>query len=476
MNKKNTLFFLLPVILSFILHVRVLKFDVIGYHVWRQSQTQTVIYNFTFSDNSIFHPQKFDVTTGTSTLLYEFPLYQWVIAQVNNCFGYSVLHTRLLSFLFFVFFLAGFYKLLLKFVSKPIALITNALVCFSPLLYYYCVNPLPDILALGFAAWSLNFFFAFVFSKQGKYFLLFSLFLMLSALVKLPYLLFGGVFLLYAYRAISKKQIKESLIKGLTLLLMLIPVFIWYAKAIPTWTGNTVTSGVLKNSASFLQLLDYFQFNLFSSVPELLTNYAACVFLFVGIFFFFKQRRFTGETHKYFILLLFLFSIYFLFELNLIGTTHDYYLMPFIPLLFLVVAFGVNYFYQKNYIKLLIFIVCLVPLTAWLRINPRWNPETPGFVIDYASEQKFFAELIPQNEKCIIDHDDSHFISLYYLKRQGFSLFKNEISAAVLKDRFLRGGNFLVTENLSLNLNDYPEFDLKELYSKNLKIYKLNLK
>jgi hypothetical protein len=135
-NKRAAFFFILPVLLSFLLHFHVLKLDVVGYHAWRQAQTQTVIYNFTFSDNSIFHPQKFDLRSGSTALLYEFPLYQWMIAQVNHIIGYSVVNTRTISFVFFIFLLLAFYRLLLNFVKKEVALITNWLLCFSPLLYY----------------------------------------------------------------------------------------------------------------------------------------------------------------------------------------------------------------------------------------------------------------------------------------------------------------------------------------------------
>lgn len=474
--RKIIFFFLLPVLISFILHFHVLKLDLIGYHVWRQTQTQTVIYHFNFSDNSIFHPQKFDLTSGSTSLLYEFPLYQWVIAQVNNCFGYSVLHTRILTFIIFIFLLLGFYKLLSKFVRTEIALITNFLLCFSPLLYYYCINPLPDILALCFSVWSLNFFFKYIYTPQTKYFLAFCIFLMLAALVKLPFILFGSVLILYCYKLLKQKNYKEIFTRTFTLLLILIPAACWYIKVIPTWKGNGITSGLINNNKTFLELLDYFQFNLISSVPELLANYASCIFLVVGMWFFFKNFKAFSEKVSYLILLFILLSVYFLFELNMIEKTHDYYLMPFIPLLFFVIAYGVKFFYQKNYKKFILFIVLLVPVTAWLRIDTRWNLVDPGFVNDYLTEQKQLQKLIPEKEKCIIDYDNSHFVSLYYLKRYGYSLFKNEINALTLKDRYLKGANYFITENLSINLDQYTEFNFEEIYSKNLKIYKLRLK
>ncbi|MES2679213.1 MAG: glycosyltransferase family 39 protein [Bacteroidota bacterium] len=474
-NKKIIFFFLLPVLVSFILHFRVFTFDVIGYHAWRQSQTQTVIYNFTFSDPSIFHPQKFDLSTGTNELLYEFPLYQWCIAQVNNVLGYSVMHTRLITFLIFVFLLFGFYRLLIKFVSVEVALVTNTLLCFSPLLYYYCVNPLPDILALCCAVWALNFFMVFVSSEKRVHLLLFSFFLMLAALVKLPFVLFASPFALYIYRSYKTQRLSKAFTNVLAPAVFLIPVAAWYGMAIPTWRDKGVVVGMSHNNKSLLHLLDCFQFNLISSVPELITNYASCIFLVTGMVLFFKNQD-LRRKHGYFVVLFFAASTYFLFELNMIEKAHDYYLMPFIPLIFLVVACGVKHFYKSRFRKFVFVVACLVPITAWLRIDQRWNLQSPGFVTDYLSDQATLQSIIPQNEKCIIDADDSHFIALYYLKRQGYSLFDKEINSAVLKDRYKRGARFLVTENLSLNLNDYQEFDFETLYSKKLKIYKLTLK
>jgi len=475
-NKKIVFFFLLPVLVSFILHFHVLKLDLIGYHVWRQTQTQTVIYHFNFSDNSIFHPQKFDLTSGSTSLLYEFPLYQWIVAQVNNGIGYSVTNTRIITFIIFIFLLWGFYKLLTKFVRTEIALVTNCLLCFSPLLYYYCINPLPDIMALCFSVWCLNAFFKFKSGKQTKHFLAFGFFLMLATLVKLPFILFGGVFILYGYNLLKQKKYKQILLQTLTLLIILIPALAWYIHVIPTWKGNGITSGLINNNKTFSELFDYFQFNLISSVPELLTNYASCIFLVVGIWQFFKNIKSLKENVQYLVLLFILLSVYFLFELNMIEKTHDYYLMPFIPLLFFVVAYGVKYFYQKSHIKFILFIALVVPLTAWLRIDTRWNLQDPGFVTDYMTEQKQIQSLIPENEKCIIDYDNSHFVSLYYLKRYGYSLFKEQAKEQVLKDRYLKGANYFITENLSINLEEYTEFDFEEVYSKNLRIYKLKLK
>ncbi|MGZ3919270.1 MAG: ArnT family glycosyltransferase [Bacteroidia bacterium] len=474
--KKTAFLFCLPVLVSFILHLRIFNQDVMGVHSWRQAQTQTVIYNFNYSDNSIFHPQRLDLTEGSTALLYEFPLYQWIIAQVNLATYYSILNTRVVTFIFFVLGLMGFFMLLRKFVSKEIALITNALFCFSPLMYYYCVNPLPDTLALALSIWALYYFFEFVSENKLLHFLLFGLFLSLATLVKLPYILFASCFLYYIFERLKNKDYKK--ISGLVIVLLfcLAPAFLWYYYAIPTWSYNPVVKGIFINKSSIGQLLYYFQGNLISFVPELLTNYASCLFLVVGIYLFFKQRKSWGSVHNYFFTILIFFGAYFLYELNMIKDTHDYYLMPFIPLIFLLVARGLIYFLDRKKKMIVVILLTAAPIMAFVRINHLWDSDSPGFTSDYLNKSEQLQKIIPKNDTCIIDHDDSRFIALYFLKRKGYSLAKDEIKPGILKHYYLKGGKYLVTDNLSLQINDYPEFTFQELFSNNLKVFKIALK
>src|ERR1044072_8264639 len=313
--KRVAFFFLLPVVLSFFLHLYVFRQELRGFHVWRQAQTQTVIYNFCFSDNNILHPQRFDLTHGTTAVLYEFPLYQWLIAQIDKAFGYSVTWSRLGSFIIFIWLLLGFFRLLRNFFSVELALITNALVCFSPLLYYYCICPLPDILALCFSVWSLVFFFRSLNQALWSTFLVFCFFLSLATLVKLQYALFGSVFVYYGYKNLIERRTQDLALRAMILILFMVPAGVWYTYAIPSWGNNPITGGIFRNDKSFLRLLDCFQFNLLSTVPEVIANYACLFLLIYGIYLFFRRGRRLSIEKQYFVVLFILFSGYFLFEL-----------------------------------------------------------------------------------------------------------------------------------------------------------------
>lgn len=472
---KKIILFLLPVLVSFILHFHVFKLELIGYHVWRQTQTQTVLYNFSQGQTSILHPQKFDVRNGTSDLLYEFPLYQWSIAQLNKLIGYSVAHSRLFSFFTFCLFLLGFYKLLRSHTSHSFAFAANASLCFSPLLYYYCVNPLPDILALALGTWSLCFLIRYL--KQNNFIdILFSaLLLSLATLVKLPYIIMAAPIIPFAFNLVKQKNFKLIVQLALTFSIALLPAIVWYIKAIPTWKGNGITNGMLNNQKDWITILDYFQFHFFSSLPELITNYAACAFLFAGTYYCIKHFK-QSTTLKLYLPLVIITVVYFLFEVNMIEKTHDYYLMPFIPVVFLVVAKGIQVVYTSKF-KLIVFVgIALVPLTAWLRIDHRWDIEKPGFNTDYLNYGNYLQSKIAKNELCIIDSDESSFISLYYLKRNGFSLYPNELNETILTELHSRGAKYLITENLSLNLNSFSSFNFQPIFKNKLCVYLISKK
>lgn len=470
---RRIVFFISPVLLSFLLHLSIFKLDVLGIHVWRQSQTQTVIYNFTFSDNNILHPQRFDLSNGSTALLYEFPLYQWLVAQINHTLGYSVLNTRLFTFLCFVVLLFGFYKWILIYFKEETALFSAYFLCFSPLLYYYCVNPLPDILALAFTQWFLVFAGRFQISQKTQELLLASVFLMLAALIKLPFVLFFVFLIPGLISPYKPKKISKRLFELGLLVLLLVPVALWYAYAIPSWKGNGITSGILGNQKSTEELLSYFWHHLVSTFPELISNYAAFPLILLGIYIGIKNRKTLFRMHLPLSLTFVAVSLYFIFELNMIEKSHDYYLLPFVPFVFLLLSLGLNHIIEGKYRTFVFIFLAIVPITAYLRIQHRWDEVVPGFNPAYLYEQQTIQSHIPENALCIIDFDESKFIALYYLKRKGYSLYKDELSTQTLKECLSKGASVLVTENLNLVPGNFPEFHFEQVYSGGLKIYNI---
>jgi hypothetical protein len=229
----------------------------------------------------------------------------------------------------------------------------------------------------------------------------------------------------------------------------LIPPALWYAFVVPAWKGNGIVQGLMDNQVPFQQLVDYFLHNLVSTVPELLVNYAGMPFFLTGLFFIWKQKKRLIDSPAF---LLFASGLiaYFLFELNMIAKVHDYYLFPFYPALFLIITYGVKQFrisrlaWIRNILWLLLLIL---PLTAWLRMQTRWNPASPGFNPDLLTYKEQLRTAVPDTALCIAGNDESGYIFFYYVHKKGWAFQKNEPLEDQLKTWHLKGAKYLYSDS-----------------------------
>ncbi len=472
------IFAILLISIGVIQHFRIFGLDFIGIHTWRQTQTQTVILNFAYQDFSIFSPHINDISFNNGLYRMEFPLMQWLIAFFYKIFGNHIIITRLCMFAISLFSVFGIYKLTALITpNKIIRFSMPWLFFFSPIIYYYSVNPIPDNMALCFSIWSIYFWMKHLQTNTSSSFVWSAVFLALSIALKLPFIVFGAMYLskLKTSDAVKKYDFKYLIIP----FLICLPSLIWYVSVIPYWNGNGVIAGVFDNRITFLEYLDFTQFTLLSTLPELLINYATFPFFILGLVAVFKQLNLKNKVHLSFILTLALAIIYFFYEINMIAKVHDYYLFPFLPLAFMVVLKGLDYAFkmEKKYFRMLFILTFLVcPLTAYLRCNQRWNLYHPGTTKEFLFYKQTLQNKLPKEAKVIVDNDESNCINLYYLNRKGWGYTKGKLTAKLIEERISQGATHLCTDNgLEKNddLNCY--FDSLVIDIKPIKIYTLKL-
>ena len=471
---------LIPVI-SLAMHYRVIQLDLIGIHVWRQTQTQTVINNFAFEDFNILHP-KYNTNPDTDRIMrMEFPIMQWVFAIFFKFFGNHIIISRLLTFIIGTFSVWGMYFLIKTiFKNTFCALIGAWAFCFSPEIYYYTINPLPDNFALCCGIWSAGFFFKWVNEKQNRALLLSFMFLSLATLVKLPFILYASLpmgYILMDYRANGMKSAQRAgiiLAGGFTALL---PPLIWYAMVIPTWNGNGVIKGIADNKLGAPEILHIIQSNLISTLPELLINYGAVLFFVAGFWFIVNNKVFKQNTFLLFVLWGLSIIAYFFFELNMIADVHDYYLFPFLPLIFIIVAYGALQLslsariYVRN---LVILLLLILPLTAYLRTASRWDTHAPMVNIDLYQNKDELRKLVNDTDFCVVGNDLSHFIFLYYIDKKGWVFDSNNLSPAQLKEWTGKGAKYLFVDCPLDSLPGIKDQLGDKIFDKNsLRVYRL---
>jgi hypothetical protein len=444
------------ILISLAMHFPNFSKDLLSMHVWRQSQTQSTILSFYEEDFNILNPRHTDRGNGDGIHRMEFPLMQWLIASFYKMFGNHLIITRIFTFIVGLFSVVGLYKLLLAIFRKDtLALIGAWAFNFSPCFYYYTINPLPDNFALCCSIWGLAFFFSWIRNQRPILLILSGLFLCIGSLCKLPFILYYSVPLSYFLLAFfeQKETIKKVLTDTGVLTSLIVLPLIWYASVVPSWKGNGIVTGLLVNNTPFRETLGYFRYIFISTLPELLLNYGSVLFFLAGFYFLFRNKRYKDRSFIVFIIWSMAVSAYYFFEINLIGSVHDYYLFPFYPLLFIIVSYGAYSFMNTRirFFKYLTFtLLLLLPLTAHLRMVNRWNPDKPGFNKDLLTYKNDLQSAAPNEALCIAGDDESHSIFLYYIHKKGWG-FSKGLNKQRMSEMVEKGAQFLYSDSRTVD-------------------------
>ena len=468
------------VVISSLMHLKHFSKDLMSIHVWRQTQTQSTINNFYEEDMNIFNPRRNDRGDSDGIFRMEFPLMQWLVACQYKIFGYHLIITRIFMFLIGLLSILGIYKLLDSLFHKTILSVIGAWAFnFSPSFYYHTINPLPDNFALCCSIWGLTLFFIWYNNKKTKYLIFSALLLSIGALCKLPFIIYYIVPLVYFVALVIKIGFnKKVFFQSLGAFSFSVLPITWYLFVIPKWHGNVIVKGMLNNNDSIIKLLDYFQHNLISTLPELLINYGSLIFFLAGFYFLFKKKSFRNPKFILLVSLSILTLMYYLFEANAIAKIHDYYLFPFYPLLFILVAYGAYNLYNskiKFYRYLTVFLFLLLPITCYFRMQGRWNTDSPGFNKDLLLFKTELQDAIPKDALVVAGNDESHFIFFYYINKKGWGFDNDKLTPEMLNSMIEKGAEYLFTDsNVILNRSNIVTFlDKLILERGTIKIYSL---
>ncbi len=459
--------FFLVATISLALHWRVFPMDLMSIHVWRQTETQTTIVNFCEEDFNILNPKKNDRGNSNGIFRMEFPIMQWTFAGFLKLFGNHIAISRILTFLISLMTVWGMYQVGWNLFQQRLpAMISMGALTFSPSFFYYSVNPMPDNFSLCCGVWGISLFLGFV--RQGKIvWLLLSAFMLgLATLAKLPFVLFYVFPLAWGISQFLRNR--GFVFQLLAFPILLSPAAMWYISVIPGWQSATpVVAGIFGGENNRDSMLEILYGNLTSVVPESILNYAAIPMFLAGIWFVFRNNLHRNEWFPVFLSWFLAMTLFFVYELDLIGTVHDYYLFPFLPFLFLAVGYGGSKLLESKQQWVRGFVLlCLaaLPATCYIRMTPRWNPDKPGFNKDLLLYKEDLRNAVPDTALCIIGCDESHYIWHYYLNKRGWTFSHRKLDAETMKDYISKGARYLYSDAREVDENQ----EMKELLGKML--------
>lgn len=441
MKEKKAAFSIvvLTLILSLALHWNKFNMDLRGSHIWRQTQTQWNIINFHQNDANVLNPRVAHFNNNRDNIYrYEFPLMQWGIGMIHRAFGDSILITRISIFMIGIAALISFYLLVLALSRAHIvAGLSVWALNFSPVFYYWTINPLPDNFALCMGIWYLWAFVKSIQNDAAKYTLLSALFLCLAALSKLPFIVFGAATACYFLIRIQRPETRQGLFKFVLIyLLLLLPVFAWYAWVIPDWGTNPVVRGVLGGNLTWPEVQEILDHHAKRSFPrQLLTPVVQFLFFPAFLLPFFRRKPIRTEVICLLASLLGVI-VYFIFEFSAIGKAHDYYLMPFLPFLYLAVAYTIHTAWKVGWGAqvLVIAVLVVMPFQCFDLTEKRWNEPAFGVSSDIYTYKNALRAAVPDGQKCIMLNDNSNFILPYMVNKMGYVFRDDRLPAAWIKN------------------------------------------
>lgn len=437
------------------MHWDVWQKDIMGIHAWRQTQTMTVVENFAFEDFNILNPRINSRGDGDGIFRMEFPIMQWVFAGFYKTIGPHLIVARTLSFLIYLASVFGFYQLMRAYnQTKEISALSAWCFAWSPVLFYYSVNPLPDNLALSSAIWSLVFLKKHQQHGSGASLIGFSFCLSLATAVKLPYIVFGAGYIPIFLEQLTSKNLKRSIISSILLMCVMLPSLAWYGWVIPQWTNTALIGGIgAEASFNYTKALQNVWGVIHSLLPELFINYGSVLFFLFGLFYALKDASKLSK-HMVELSILIFVSLYYLYEVNMIGMAHDYYLFPFLPLIFLVVAFGMKKVLRSQN-RLLrnagVLALVIIPLTSYLRANGRWEPMGSEKQIHLHKEE--LRNLTSEGDLVIAGNDPSTHMFLYHLGKKGWTFEQDWLYEEDMVDFINRGAKYLYSNSTEVDEN-----------------------
>lgn len=452
--------YFLPITIAFtiMMHATFLKLPPKSMHLWRQCNTLAMARNFYEEGMNPLTPRvdnRFDTDGITGS---QFPSFEIVLASIYKVAGEHFWAQRTYCLALHILGLLGIFLFIRKLTGDTsLANLGVWTYAWSPMLFYYSITALPDDLALPSSIWGLyaflKWFRLWVKAKRFAWFWMLISFLLITiaGLTKIQYLALGFFIVGYVWvhrKSVNTKHWIAFAIFGLSCSTIAISWYL-YAKELIQRSGLQDFGLLFKPEDDFQRGLSTLLSNLTSTLPENLLNYSSFVFVLAGIYFFFTQKQPNYKLRIPFLLWTFVFVIYHFVELRQMEH-HDYYMMPYMPILIIASSYGVLHLLESKWKTVVAILVSIQPILAYARIAPArfLSMETDDKNIFYHKESlERLQSCVPDSELCVVGPDNSRCIYFYFLKKKGFGFGEDGLTEESLGSAVKRGARYLYTSD-----------------------------
>ena len=401
-------------------------------HSWRQATGLMVARNYFENNTSFFFPMVDETNGGSGIIGMEFPILYYMQGKLGMIFGFHAGIGRLINVLISSIGLGYFYALLLRFIPRKASFYATLLLgvsCF----FMYSRKVMPDTAAMAVYIIGVFYFFEALQWGRWKDTIWSLLFMALGFLLKISVVPWISItFFAYFY---FRNKPKKAWILFLPLI-SLLPAVCWYFIWNPYLAlhyGNWYNLGgsFLQGADAFFHepktLLHHLSFHPFFS-------YLAFFLCCYGIWRLFRTE--LDISVKITIPIFLLVFLAYALKSGKIFLSHEYYIIPFVPLM--AVLGGITLANFRNYAWLLMLLIAIEAIA------------NQGYDFKYNHKEAYKLKLsalanrfIPQKALVVIN-GNSNPQELYFLHRKGWNIHTNQLSNSFLGSIKQYGAAYLI--------------------------------
>jgi hypothetical protein len=433
------------------------------HHGWRQAGTLMMVRAMEDHGPKIFYPGS--AVAGADrwqVIASEMPLYTWTIYASNLITGEAHWMGRLISLIACCIGVWSFYRITRRLLGEQRAFFAG-IILLSSLWFMFGRKVMPDIFSASLVLAGIE--LAWMARMSGKFWIHIPSFALIAVglLAKMPSVALL-VFLIPLFADAGASLWQRGLIAAYTALaviLMGVWYFVWVPEllrlgAFQLYWPKTVSEGWSELIARPQDTISRFTFTTFYS-------YTAFATFIAGIFMIRKERwalRITG------IAALILLAIYMLKVGDCIPE-HDYYMIPFAPVMALVAALGFGTLERWPVLSYLIAAVIAVEGFANQQHDLRL-PEEMQYKMSLADE---LDQWVPKDEPVAIVGDLNP-QDMYFSKRKGWMAQVNELNSPEFRERLrVAGCRFIVVNSHRNWLRNVTPENTELIFQGNWRIY-----
>ena len=362
-----------PILLiGFYLRIININSPVLGIHSWRQADTASIARNF-LSNNLIFWQPQVNWSGATKGFVEcEFPLYQYLVANLYKIFGFNEVFARGLSIFFGCLSIIFLFRLIKRMFNIEVAWWGTLFYAILPVTVFYSRTIQPESLMIFLGIFSLERWITFIETKKIIFLIYSWIAFTLAVLIKvLPLFWIGIPIIITAYQRGLIFKYKLYILPILTIFIS----FFWYYYSYKIGQSTGLTFGLWGNDTDRYSWFTLFELRFYI---DLLFRIIFRNFVLIGVLPIYIALR-TLRINNIFII-----GIFSVFLTGLINPSsfaiHEYYQLPMMIFTCPLMGFGfvkLKNSLSKNRIFILIFISLLfIGSLIFLKFD-YWDIEHP---------------------------------------------------------------------------------------------------